>query len=77
MGRLVGCHPANYDLQRTQQGASVWHHVARASGCLRQSLHFLHLLRWIFPPSVRYLPVLPPNNNQGESVGYVQWLAVI
>lgn len=68
MGRLADCHPAHYDLQRPEQGASLSHHVARASGCLQQSLHFLHLLRWIFPASVRYMPVLPANHRQGESL---------
>lgn len=68
MGCLAVSHPTYYDLQWPGQGASMWDSVARASGCLLQSLHILHLLHWILPATGSHMPVLPAHYSQGESL---------
>lgn len=67
MGCVVVSHPANSDLQWTEQGSSVWHCVAGASGCLLHGLHILHLLHWVLPAAGSYMYVLPAHYSQGKS----------
>lgn len=68
MGCLTVSHPTDYDLQWPGQGASMWDRVARAAGCLLQSLYILHLLHWILPATGSHLPVLPAHYYQGETL---------
>lgn len=68
MGFVPISHPAYYDLQRPEQGSSMWDRVAGAPGCLLQSLHILHLLHWLLPATGSHMSVLPAHYSQGESL---------
>lgn len=66
MGRVTVSHPTYSDLQRFEQGSSMWDHVAGTPGCLLQSFHILHLLYWILPAFGCHMSVLPAHYSQGK-----------